>query len=314
MLWFCMDKIELTNDLRQDILDYITNIDGGVVSMNTIKSYSNIIDRIFDCYGVLDRTTTKQMLKRWNKKTKIRAVLSKINEYLDYNDMDYIIKLPKSKRNPKHIPDIITREELKDVIDKMPEVAGLIVSCIFNIGAGLRISEIINLKWNDISWEDWSIENKTINVKIKNSKRGKDRIVQIPHFTTAELFEYAKKIDCLNEEGIPTGSNIFDFDSDAFKKQLKLLEPEIWKHEYTIHSYDFIRHNIINRYFKSINNKHITAHSLRHSRASELYNKYNIPIATIQKWLGHTDISTTMIYIHVSTDEDRKMMEKVGGV
>jgi len=309
-----MDKIELTPDLRQDIIDYITNIDGGVNSINTIRSYCNILDRMFDSYGALDAHTAKQMLKRWNKNTKIRAVMAKINEYFDYHDINYQIKIPKSKRNPRHIPDVISREELKDALETMPDVGKLIISCIFNIGAGLRISELINLKWNDISWENWSLENKTINVKIKNSKRNKDRIVPIPHFTTAELYEYAKETGKLNEDGLPTGGRIFDFGADTFKKQLKLLEPEIWDHEYVVHAYDFIRYNIINRYLGNINNKRITAHSLRHSRASELYNKYNIPIATIQKWLGHSDISTTMIYVHIATEGDRKLMEQVGGI
>lgn len=309
-----MDEIPLTDELKKEIIDYIINIDGGVTSKNTIDSYCNILDRIFGSYKVLSKESSKQMLKRWNKKTKIRAVLNKINEFLDYNSIDYTIKLPKTRRNPRKIPDIISRKQLKEVLETMPPIGKLIISCIFNIGAGLRISEVINLEWGDIDWDSWSLENKTISCKIRNSKRGKDRIVPIPHFTTAELYEYAKEIDKLDNDGIPTGGKIFDFGSFTFKKDLKILDREQWEHEYVIHSYDFIRHNIINRYFKSIKNKHITAHSLRHSRASELYNKFNVPIARIKEWLGHSDISTTMIYVHLATEEDSKIMEKVGGV
>ena len=309
-----MDEIPLTEDLKDEIMDYIINIDGGVTSKNTIASYSNILNRMFKSYDILDRQTSKQMLKRWNKHTKIRAVLAKLNDFFDYNDINYTIKLPKSKRNDRHIPDIISRDELLKVLETMPPIGKLIISCLFNIGAGLRISEVINLEWKDIDWSSWNLENKTITVKIKNSKRGKDRIVPIPHFTTAELYQYAKQIGRLDEDGIPTGNKIFDFGSSKFKKQLKILDKDQWEHEYVIHSYDFIRYNIINRYFSSVKNKHITAHSLRHSRASELYNKYNIPIAKIQAWLGHSDISTTMIYVHLATEEDSKIMEEVGGV
>jgi integrase len=269
---------------------------------------------MFASYKVLNKETSNQMLKRWNKTTKIRAVLNKLNQYFDYKNIDFNTRLPRNPRNVRHIPDVLTREELKEVLDKMPEEARLIISCIFNIGAGLRISEVINLCWNDISWQDWSLENKTINVIIRNSKRNKDRIVPIPHFTTAELFEYAKKIGKLDEKGYPAGGKIFDFDSAKFKKELKMIDKKLWEYEYTKHSYDFVRHNLINRYFKAVQNRHITAHSLRHARASELYNVYKVPIAKIQQWLGHSDIATTMIYVHLSTDEDRKIMENVGGV
>ena len=309
-----MDEIPLTDALKAELMDYIVHIDGGVTSKNTIASYSNMIDRMFDSYDVLDKQTSKQMLKRWNKRTKIRAVLNKINDFMDYNDIDYASKLPRTRRSPRHIPDVINREELKQVLETMPPIGKLIISCLFNIGAGLRISEVINLEWKDIDWSSWSLENKTITVKIRNSKRGKDRVVPIPHFTTAELYQYAKDSDKIDDEGIPTGGKIFDFDSSNFKPQLKILDKEQWEYEYIKHSYDFIRYNIINRYFKSIKNKHITAHSLRHSRASELYNKFNIPIAKIQVWLGHSDISTTMIYVHLATEEDSKIMEKVGGI
>ncbi len=309
-----MNEIDLSEALRDDLMDYIVNLDQRITSINTVKSYKNIIDRMFKSYNTLNRYNEKEMLKRWNRKTKIRAVFSKINEFFDYSDINYTIKLPKNARYKRHIPDILNRKEVKKVIDVMPPEGALIISCIFNIGAGLRISELINLEWGKIEWGDWSEKKKTISVKIKNSKRGKDRIVPIPHFTTAELYKYAEKIGVINNEGIPSGGIIFDFGSQNFKKDLKLLDKEQWKYEYGLHAYDFIRYNLINKYFGKIKNKHITAHSLRHSRASELHNIYEIPISKIQQWLGHSDISTTMLYIHMATQEDEKIMEKVGGV
>ncbi len=309
-----MNEIELTEELRIDLIDYLVNIDGGVTSKNTIKSYGNVISRMFNKFKVLNRDTTKQMLKRWGKKTKIRAVLSKLNEYFLYNDIDYLIRLPKSKRRSRKIPDIINREELSNVLKKCQEEEKLILSCIFNFGAGLRISELINLRWEDIDWSNWGLENKTITAKIKNSKGGKSRTVPIPHFTTAELYEYAKKINWIDENGFPKRGRIFNFGTESYKPQLKFLDKEEWESKYEEQAYDLIRHHIINKRFKTIPNKHITAHSLRHSRSSELYNKYNIPIVKIQQWLGHSDISTTMIYVHVESKQDTEIMEKVGGV
>lgn len=309
-----MEEISLTNELKNDLIDYIVKIDERITSPNTIRSYANILGRIFKQHKVLNRESINEMLKKWNKTTKIKAVFSKMNEYFYYNNIDFTIKVPKNKRKERHLPDVISREQLLDVIKDMPTVVKLMMSCIFNIGAGLRISELINLEWKNIDWENWGLENKTLSVKILKSKRGNDRIVPIPHFTASELYSYAEEIGCLNNDGVPCGGRIFDFDGNSFKQELKLLDREQWEYEYVVHSYDFIRHNIINRYFKKIKNKHITAHSLRHSRASELYNIHKVPIAKIQQWLGHKDIGTTMIYIHLTTKEDSKIMEKVGGV
>lgn len=309
-----MEEVNLTDELKSDFIDYIINLDDAVTSRNTVSSYGAVVVRMFHKYKVLNKDTTKEMLKRWGKKTKIRAVLAKFNEYFIYNDIDYIIRLPKSKRTPRKIPDIISREELTKVLELCHKEERLILSCIFNFGAGLRISELINLRWENINWSEWSLENKTITATIRNSKGGKDRIVPIPHFTTAELYEYAKEIGNLDESGIPKKGRVFDFGSEQYDPQLKLLDPNEWEAKYEEKAYDFIRHNIINRRFKSIPNKHITAHSLRHSRSSELHNLHKVPIVKIQQWLGHSDISTTMIYVHLATEEDSKIMEKVGGV
>lgn len=309
-----MDEIALTDELKADFINYIVYIDDHVGSINTIKSYGNVITRIFKNYNTLNRETSGEMLKRYGKTTKIRAVLAKMNEYFYHKDIMFTIRLPKSKRSGKRIPEIVTREELQEVISEIPDVGQLIISCIFNIGAGLRISELINLRWENISWSEWSTENKTLDVRIVNSKGKKDRVIPIPHFTTAELYDYCKRIGHLDNDGFPKKGRIFDFGVQSFKQELKLLEPELWEHEYKTHAYDFIRHNIINKYFKKFKNKKITAHSLRHSRATELHDKFGVPIEKLQEWLGHSDISTTMIYLHLSTSKDKEIMEKAGGI
>lgn len=311
-----MKEISLTKELKDDLVDYIVNIEEGVKSPNTIKSYTNILDRIFKKYKVINKDTYLEMWKRWKNSTKIYAVFSKMNHYFEHHEIDFKINVGKKGRDNKikKIPDIISREELTEIMKGMKEEERLIVSCIFNIGAGLRISEIINLKWKNIDWRNWDENHKTTTVRIDNSKNNKYRVVPIPHFTTAELYKYAEKIGALDQEGYPTGGYIFDFGSDNFKKELKLLEPEIWEYEYVRYVYDFIRHNIINKHFKKIKDRHITAHSLRHSRATELYDKYQIPLLKLKKWLGHSDISTTSLYVHMSSSKDKELMEKIGGV
>jgi len=61
-------------------------------------------------------------------------------------------------------------------------------------------------------------------------------------------------------------------------------------------------------------NKNITPHSLRHSRATELLTEHKVTIEKIKDWLGHDDISTTMIYLHMGNQDDKELMGRIGGV
>jgi len=72
--------------------------------------------------------------------------------------------------------------------------------------------------------------------------------------------------------------------------------------------------HIFRKYFKNVANRNITPHSLRHSRSTELLSEHNVSIENISRWLGHSDISTTMIYLHMTNKNDRELMGKIGGV
>lgn len=308
-----MENVPLNDKLKANFYSFLET-DERITSLHTIKSYKLIANIVFEKYDSISRENVRAIIKKYGKKTKVKAMLTKLNElFLDY-DIDYNIRFRKGKKPPRKIPDIISKKELIAILDTMPNVYRMMISCIYNIGAGLRISELINLEWNDISWDQLTLDNPIIEVLIKNSKRGKSRVVPMAKESAISLINYANEVGVIGHTGYPEGGRIFDFGEDSFKKDLKIVNDREWEWEYVCHAYNWIRHNVFMKYFKSVTNKNITAHSLRHSRATELLVEHNVPIEKIKDWLGHSDISTTMIYLHMSSKDDRKLMGKIGGV
>ncbi len=308
-----MENVPLTDDLKEKFYTFIET-DERITSLHTIKSYKFIAEKVFGNYDCISKDTVRAILKRYNKKTNAKAMLNKLNEFFIDEDIEYNIRFRKGKKPPRKIPDILSKQELIDILNTMPSVYRMMVSCIYNIGSGLRISELINLEWGDIKWEQMSLDNPIIEVTIKNSKRGKSRVVPMAKQSAIALIHYANEVKCIGVSGYPEGGRIFDFGEDSYNKDLKIINNEEWEFKYVQHAYDWILYNIFKKYFKGIANKNITPHSLRHSRSTELLSEHNVSIERISKWLGHSDISTTMMYLHMTSKDDRKLMGKIGGV
>jgi len=308
-----METVVLNDDLKEKFYMFIET-DERITSLHTIKSYKFIAEKVFNNYDCISKDTVRAIIKRYNKRTNVKAMLTKLNDFFLEYDINYNIRFRKGKKPPRKIPDILSKQELVNILNTMPSVYRMMISCIYNIGAGLRISELINLEWGNIIWDQLSLNNPIIDVNIKNSKRGKSRTIPMPKESAIALIQYANEVNVIGASGYPEGGRIFDFGEDSFKKDLKIIDDRRWNYEYVQHSYDWIVYNIFKKYFKGIANKNITPHSLRHSRATELLNEHDVPIKKISEWLGHSDISTTMIYLHMGNKNDRELMRKIGGV
>jgi site-specific recombinase XerD len=133
--------------------------------------------------------------------------------------------------------------------------------------AGLRGQEVINLKISDIDFE-----RKTIH--IRQSKYKKDRIVPLSNVMIVGL-----------------------------RKYLAAENPHIWLFNgkepdgrYSVKGLSWVlRENIK----KTSITKEVNLHSLRHSYATHLLED-GLNIVTVKELLGHADITTTMIYLHVA--------------
>lgn len=175
------------------------------------------------------------------------------------------IALPSLKQDAK-LPVVLNRAELKQLF-KAPALLKQRIVLTLIYSAGLRGQEAISLKLSDIDFE-----RKTIH--IRQSKYKKDRIVPLSEVMIKGLTKY-----------------------------LRAENPHIWLFngkqpgsQYSIRGLSWVlRENLK----KTSITKKVNLHSLRHSYATHLLED-GVNIVTLKELLGHAEITTTMIYLHVA--------------
>jgi site-specific recombinase XerD len=175
------------------------------------------------------------------------------------------IALPSLKRETK-LPVILNRHELKELF-AVPQLLTQRIVLALIYSAGLRGQEVINLKISDVDFERMTIH-------IRQTKYKKDRIIPLS----------------------PTMSI-------GLKKYLKAENPYLWlfngkeaSGKYSVRGLSWIMRENLK---KTSISKEVNLHSLRHSYATHLLEE-GLNIVTLKELLGHSEITTTMIYLHVA--------------
>lgn len=177
---------------------------------------------------------------------------------------EYAVTRP---RKSFHLPTVLSLQEVQSIIEtlhnlKHKAIISLIYSC------GLRISECINMRIRDI-------DSDRMLVKVVGGKGRKDRYIPLDKQVLLLLRDYYSKhkpFQYLFENNVTPGKQYSD----------KSIQ------------------NIFNRTVKAVGiTKRATVHTLRHSFATHHVEK-GTNLAIIQKLLGHKNIKTTMIYVHVA--------------
>lgn len=176
-------------------------------------------------------------------------------------------ELPKMKRN---LPHFLSEEEVERLIDSidMNSKNGLRDRVIieFLYGCGLRVSELVNLKLNQINLKSGFV--------IILGKGNKERVVPLGE----ELSFWLKKFLAID------GKGMYLFQG---KNKKPITRQYVWK--------------IIKSLAKKADINYITPHTLRHSFATHLLQR-GADLHSVQLLLGHSDISTTEIYTHITLD------------
>lgn len=301
-----METFSLDKETCRDIIDWM-KVKG--YSYATIRQYTCTLKQLSINDGEISNENLRKVIKKFKHQNQ-RAVLYIINNYCFDKGIDFRLLIPKIKVKPRKMPEILSLEEIKVMIDSAPHPFNLAIRCLFNMGAGLRISEIIKFSWSNIRWADWLSNQENYGIAlIKSGKGSKDRVVNIPSNLMKDLYSYAKEQNNLNENQIPTGGMIFPMGNSEWKQELKETNLDQWKNEYLSYAYFWFRYNILHKYCEKALNKHLKIHSLRSSRATYLYEIEKVPIERIQLLLGHSSISTTMIYTKVNPISTFEMLK-----
>ena len=176
-----------------------------------------------------------------------------------------VVNLPSLKKETR-LPVILNRGELRELF-KAPTLLKHRVLLALAYSAGLRSQEVANLKLSDIDYE-----RKTIH--IRQSKYKKDRVVPLS-----------------------------DLMAKGLKKYISVEHPVTWLFNGKDHSGKYSTNGLswVMRLAlkKTSISKQVNMHSLRYSYATHLLED-GINIVIIKQLLGHVQISTTMIYLHVA--------------
>lgn len=195
-------------------------------------------------------------------------------EKLVYVNPSEFLELPKLK---KSLPSILSKDEVEKLLDiDLTDNYSYRNKAMLEImyAAGLRVSELVNLKINDIDFDNCFIRTM--------GKGSKERIIPINDYS----IYYVKKY-------------ILEYRNQMMKKRY--------------HDYIFVNNHGLpmtrQGFFKIVKTlafeknikTSISPHTLRHSFATHLLD-YGADLRSIQEMLGHSNLSTTQIYTHVSSE------------
>lgn len=248
-------------------------------SMATIRNYCRSVRKLSEFHGCLpDVLEIDQVIDflgylqneqglHWRT---IKLYVAGLRYY--YQEMVFDPSLAKQIPYPKEkpsLPKIISRSELQQLFDGCLNYKHKVMFRLM-YSAGLRRSELVNLRITDIETQDHQMR-----IRINNGKGSKDRYTVLSHTILLELREYYQMCK-------PVGY--------LFNGRIK-GEPM---------SFGGVRHALISAIKRSGLAKDINLHTLRHCFASHALED-GLNIKTLQYLLGHQSIHTTLIYLHIST-------------
>ena len=198
------------------------------------------------------------------------------------------LKLVRARGELK-LPVVISISEVHTLL-KLIEKPSMF--CFFTVvySLGLRLQEALNLHVKDI-------DSKRMLVHIHRGKGAKDRLVPLPESTLQVLREYYKThrnknwifpTEGKNHSQAPTAEN--PMSESSVQGTIKaVLEQLNW------------------------DNRGISTHTLRHCYATHLL-EGGVSIKLIQKYLGHAHLTSTMIYLHVTTVGEENAIAKINTI
>ena len=208
-------------------------------------------------------------------------------------------------KTPSRLPVVLTRTEVADVLTRMRGTHRLIGDLLY--GTGMRIMEALRLRVKDVDFGRREI-------LVRDGKGAKDRVTMLPDRLFPVLREHLIEAKRLHRMDLRNGFGAAWMPFALARKYPAAANEWAWQYVFPAdrRSVDprtgiTRRHHISDQSFQRAMRealrasgiaKPATPHTLRHSFATHLLEAGH-DIRTVQELLGHSDVSTTMVYTHV---------------
>ena len=208
-------------------------------------------------------------------------------------------------RRPVRLPVVLTRSEVAAVLANLDGTARLISELLY--GSGLRLLECLTLRSKDIDFERGEL-------RVRDGKGRMDRVTMLPVRAREPLRQHLARVRVQHERDVSGGGGFVALPDGLSRKYPAAAREWAWQWVFPAtrtyvapDSRERRRHHlhesVVQRAFHAAVrasgiSKPASCHSLRHSFATHLL-EGGYDIRTIQELLGHSDVTTTMIYTHV---------------
>lgn len=269
-------------NISEHTTNFIQEMKRRGMSENTIESYSSCVKFFFQASNKdhpknINEVDIKDFLSRFSEPNTQRNYHSAIKKFYEIclNQTNKFKHIPYCQKSHK-LPIVLSVDEIQSLFNACENKKHKVILALL-YSAGLRVSELINLKWQHI-------DRKRGVINIIQAKGKKDRQVTLDSSIENLLIDYWREYK--PKEYILNGQ--------FPDKELRYSERSVGE--------------VIKQLAAKarINNKRVYTHLIRHCFATHLVES-GTDINIIQKLLGHSSVKTTNIYLHISDNYIRNV-------
>ena len=219
-------------------------------------------------------------------------------------ELAWLDGLQRATRPPR-LPTVLTHAEAGRLLSQLTGTRWLMASLLY--GSGLRVMECLGLRVKDI---DLAYRQ----ILVRDGKGEKDRVTMLPERLAEPVRGHLERVRVLHARDLHEGYGEVKLPyalsrkypragrewcwQFAFPSKNRSVDPDdgvIRRH----HAFESVPQRAVKEAARAAGiAKHVSCHTLRHSFATHLLES-GYDIRTVQELLGHSDVSTTMIYTHV---------------
>lgn len=251
----------------------------------------------------LTHLATEQQVAASTQNQALSGLLFLYREVLEL-DLPWLQDVTRAKR-PQRLPVVLSREEVRSLLDAMEGRAALMGRLTY--GSGLRLMECVRLRVRDLDF-------KAHRLMVRSGKGHKDRMTLLPTTLVEPLQRHLQRVKLLHEEDVMAGYGRTWVPPGEAPHRPEVLRQWGWQFVFpatrmsvdprsgAVHRHH-VDEKVLQRAIKQALRragicKSATTHSLRHSFATHLLEQGH-DIRVVQELLGHADVSTTLIYTRV---------------